>query len=1304
MPVVVPDSSPLASRRRSPLALVALLAALLLAALAPRAGAQVGASTDIVTGTVRGPDGQPLGGARVEVTSIETGISRSKTTNDRGEYTILFPDGGGQYTLTVRAVGYQPSVTRLARIADEDRLVGDVRMGMQATQLSTVVVRGNQPPPRGGDERPTPGSTGSQLSGQQLQRLPVDASDPAAIAALTPGVVALSGGDSASNAFSVAGQRPDQNQVTLDGISFGAGGVPTEAVRNTRVVTSTYDVARGQFTGGQVSSTTRGGTNVNTGSFSYSLRDPSLELQGDDETQPGAFGSGYTQHQLSGGLGGPLKRGKAYWFASGQLRRRLDPLQSLVGANDATLLALGAQPDSAARLLSLLQGYGLPLTVGGVPTERTSDNGSAVVRLDYQLTDDHSLTLRGDWNGSLASGQRTSALGTPTLGGENDGSGGGVMLSMSSVLGTFLNEFRGYWSSSTRSSDAYLSSPLGRVSVASELADGSIGLSSLSFGGNTGFPSSSSSSGFELTNELSWLRGGAHRWKLGLLLNTSRFDQTVAQNRNGTFIFNSLEDLAENRPASYTRALSGGERSGGAVNGALYLGDVWRYGRALQLTYGVRAEGSRYLDAPARNPAVEARFGRRTDEFPTEFHVSPRVGFTWTIGDLGGGPGGGQGGGPGGGFGGRGGGGGPGGGFGGGFGGGPGGRGGAAGAGFPSPFIVRGGIGEFRGVAPTSLFSSAQAATGLASGEVTLTCIGAAVPTPDWAGWFADPSSVPTACADGTAGQPLERSAAPGVTLISPDFQAPRSWRGSLGVSRRLLQRYNASVDASYSLGTSLYGVRDLNLDATPRFTLASEGGRPVYVPAATIVPATGATTIAASRVAPEYGQVLDVASALESRTTQVTASFGGASFRSLIWNVGYSWQRSRDQGSFSGGRGGFGGGGGGGSAAQGFAGTPTAGDPNVLEWAPSDLERRHSVNGSVQWMARPWLDVTSTLRLGAGSPYTPRVSGDVNGDGVRGNDRAFVFDPVAAGDPALAAGMERLLATAPSAARECLLSQLGSVAGRNSCRNAWSTSFDLQLNLRPDLGGMVQRRLQLSLTLLNSLAGLDQLLHGSDGLRGWGQSNNADQTLLFVRGFDAAQQRFVYQVNERFGSTAATRSRSLRQPFQIGLTARLQLGPDREREMLQGFLRGGAGGPGVPGGGRGGFDVATMIERLAPDPVKPVLDRRDTLQLTNPQVAALTALADSFRVQRDSLVASLQADAAAATTSGNDLGAMFQRLQPKLQQSRNDYLAAVTKVRAILRPEQWALLPEEIRNPTLRGPGGGPGGRGPGGGGRPPQ
>ena len=67
------------------------------------------------------------------------------------------------------------------------------------------------------------------------------------------------------------------------------------------------------------------------------------------------------------------------------------------------------------------------------------------------------------------------------------------------------------------------------------------------------------------------------------------------------------------------------------------------------------------------------------------------------------------------------------------------------------------------------------------------------------------------------------------------------------------------SVDGSYALGTELYGVMDLNLDQTPDFALSSEGGRPVYVPASSIVPYSGATTLAASRLHPEFGYVFDV-------------------------------------------------------------------------------------------------------------------------------------------------------------------------------------------------------------------------------------------------------------------------------------------------------------------------------------------------------------------------------------------------------------------------------------------------------------
>src|SRR5207249_37681 len=82
--------------------------------------------------------------------------------------------------------------------------------------------------------------------------------------------------DSTEADFSVAGQRPTANAITLDGLSLGSGSVPQDAIRSTRVVTSSYDAARGQFSGGLVASTTRSGKNIPQGSFTYTLRDRAL--------------------------------------------------------------------------------------------------------------------------------------------------------------------------------------------------------------------------------------------------------------------------------------------------------------------------------------------------------------------------------------------------------------------------------------------------------------------------------------------------------------------------------------------------------------------------------------------------------------------------------------------------------------------------------------------------------------------------------------------------------------------------------------------------------------------------------------------------------------------------------------------------------------------------------------------------------------------------------------------------------------------------------------------------------------------
>src|SRR3712207_6398906 len=85
-----------------------VVVSLALAARPASLDAQVGGTTDIITGRVTGPEGQPLLGARVEVMSLETDVTRTRTTDQNGRYTILFPDGGGQYRMTVRYIGMQP--------------------------------------------------------------------------------------------------------------------------------------------------------------------------------------------------------------------------------------------------------------------------------------------------------------------------------------------------------------------------------------------------------------------------------------------------------------------------------------------------------------------------------------------------------------------------------------------------------------------------------------------------------------------------------------------------------------------------------------------------------------------------------------------------------------------------------------------------------------------------------------------------------------------------------------------------------------------------------------------------------------------------------------------------------------------------------------------------------------------------------------------------------------------------------------------------------------------------------------------
>lgn len=1212
---------------------------LALAFFAPAiATAQVGTSTDIIIGQVIGPDSLPIAGARVEAISDETGTKRTKTTNSEGRYTIVFPDGGGNYRVTVIAIGYAPHRVNLTRQADEDRLVGDVQLGRATTVLSAVQVRARQD--RGGQfQRPEAGSTERNLPPMVLNRLPIDQSDLNNLATLMPGVVGTAATDTTRASFSVAGQPANQNQITLDGLSFGSGSVPQEAVRNTRVVTSTYDVSRGQFTGGQVASTTRGGTNTFQGSVNVSRRDPELEFSDIN----GGFSPKYTLTQISLGAGGPIIKDKFFSFGALQFNRRIDPLQSLLVADPLSLQRLGTNPDSVNRFLGILNQYGLTPTQTFIPDEKIGDNASALVRFDYRLGESNTLMLRGDWRGNIQDASRIGALSVPHSGGNAHNSGGGGMFTITSNWDKYINELRAYESIDKRTSAPYLSVPAGRVVVSSILSDGATGVSTLQFGGNSGLPQNASTRLLETSDELSRLTtSGGHRVKLGGLLNEERTFSGVIPNQFGTFTFNSLADFSAQRPASFTRTLFAQDRQARTINGAVYLGDAWRRSPELQLTYGLRMETSSYADAPAYNPQVEQLFGRRTDRFPSEIHVSPRIGFTYLVRAEEG----------------------------------------------PPLVTLRGGVGEFRGKAPSQLFSLATDATGLTTGQSQIFCVGGSVPTPDWSSYLNNPQTIPAACNGASTVFANQRR---NVTVFNPDFAAPRAWRGSFGLTKRLFDRYNASIDASYARGVALSGSTDLNLDTIPKFHLTNEANRPVFTPAQAIVPASGATAIAGSRVHPEFGTVSEIMSRLNSDTKQLTLTFGGMTTRGgIMLNTSYTFTRSRDQA--QGLAQGFGIGGGG--AAFGGAGVTTAGNPNMPGWGTSDVERRHTFLATITWPVKPAFDITAIGRLTSGGYFTPTVSGDVNGDGAR-NDRAFIFDPGKTRPDILTpfdvySGMDRLLRSTTGRTHDCLTSQLGQIAARNSCAAPWGPSLDMQSNIRPTAFGL-NRKVTFSLIALNTLSGLDQLLHGRDNLHGWGQPVFPDRTLLYVRGFDPQTQQFKYEVNEHFGAANGTRN-AFRVPFQIALQARVTLGQDPAQQQMRNAL------------GAGGGDARTTAERLKermqrtiPNPFLQILEREDSLpagdtarlNLTVDQRKLLRQKGDSLKVKADSLV-----DALAETMANEknpDPMTMFAKMRPRIEQARNISRDANKVAQSVLTPEQWKKVPASIKNPfQQRGEGGG--------------
>ncbi|MBD0319576.1 MAG: hypothetical protein ICV87_04535, partial [Gemmatimonadetes bacterium] len=571
-----------------------------------------------------------------------------------------------------------------------------------------------------------------------------------------------------------------------------------------------------------------------------------------------------------------------------------------------------------------------------------------------------------------------------------------------------------------------------------------------------------------------------------------------------------------------------------------------------------------------------------------------------------------------------------------------------------SKLSFEGGIGRF--VGPPGLNELAVAAGETGARHTEVHCVGAGTPRPEWRAYAADPAALPRSCAGGS-GTELRPGPA---TTFARSLEAPALWRASLGATWQPVARAMLAVHAATTRGKGGPIAIDRNLAASPAFFLGSEGGRRVFAEAAAIDPASGLVLPGASRRFQELEAVREIRNGRVGSTQVTLHGFAVPRGSSIVFGT-YTYTASWDEAAGLNAPGG----------ARGFASV----DPSAAIRAASDYERRHSFMLRYSRMYGRRFRGGGIARLTSGAPYTPLVSGDVNGDG-EWNDPAFIPGP-AGGE--YGAAMASLLRSAPAGARECLRAQVERVAGRNSCRGPWTAGLDLQGDYAPR--GIANRGgVRVSLTASNIPALADWVVHGRHDLRGWGEPAIPDARLLHTRGFDPERNAYRYEVNPGFGRSLTRRERS---GFALTLQVRMSVGSDPTTRWLAEAQREYLSARRPPEEIR-----AEIGKRVRSLPAR-VLWSADSLLLAldSAQTRSLRHLADSVQLVVPPLLDSLAAAASLAdTASAPTLPARARQraLTGVVQELLDDVQA---QVRAILTRTQWERLPAPWREPAAANP-----------------
>lgn len=881
-----------------------------------------------IVGKVTGLGSTAQEKVKVTIVNESTGFRTETETNSKGEYIFKEIPLGGPYTVIVnedKKEGYNVNFG--------DQVTVNMSLGGGEKQIEEVVITGNL--------KNKIGNLGAAtaISAKNISMLPVNGRNFTNLTELSP----LSG-----KGGNLSGQLGSSTNFTIDGMTAknptSAGsttsrsGAPfsisIEAVREFKITTNQYDVTLGRSGGGTVSAVTKSGTNKFSGSAWEYLRTNWLsspyDIRGNKREND------FSTSQFGFSLGGPIIKNKLHFFVAWDHQLDSRPLQiaDIKSADDEKRLNTTTQ--TLNQFLDIARkkyGVGNTPQFGSFDKVRNSDAG--FLRLDWQISPKHLLTLRNNFTYDLNKNglaDNTAINFFESYGNDKNIDNSLLLTLRSNLKPNLTNELKAQYLYTFQKS--YQNDELGRPvprAIVENIVTPGVGATNIQIGGHRFGQESFTNNVIQIVDNL-YYNTDKVKYTFGADLMYTRAKSIYGSEVNGRFQFRedptlglgnlyNFDNLIAYRFYREVPLMEDPSVRSNIWNIGLYGQFQTKIGEGLDLMGGLRFDYGGYPKAEF-NQKLYDQMGIRTDNKIKSFVIQPRFQFEWNFNEQ-------------------------------------------------NKDFLKFGAGIFSSDINNYMVINNLVFDGkhLATVDVDPATAGL---TPDFYRYRNDYSSVPS----------LAQYQIPTINYTGEDAKIPIVYKANISYTHFFNERFRAGIAGYMALGRNNYFYYDRNMVSDPYFTLANEGGRGVYVSAASI----NGTKIdwKKGRINNNFGRVLELVS--DGKVNQYSFVVD-TSYR--YWKDGeitasYTWSDIKDNTSYNGN-----------VANSATLSTMVQGDPRDLRMTYSDNQFRNKivVYGNSPTIAGFTLGVRYS-GIG-GTRFSVTAGGNVNGDFVDTNDLAYIFPEI---------------------------------------------------------------------------------------------------------------------------------------------------------------------------------------------------------------------------------------------------------------------------------------------------------------------